>query len=137
MRNQHGFTLIDLMIVMAIISIIMAIAIPTYQNYIVRSQVLSALADISPGRTLFESHLLANGITASDVADIGLVASSAHCNTISLTPGETGHIECVMAGPPIIRGESIRIERSLEGFWSCTLSTAVPPAHRPAHCDTH
>ena len=53
-RIQQGFTLIELMIVVAIISILAAIAIPQYQTYIVRSQVSRAVSESGSIKTIVE-----------------------------------------------------------------------------------
>lgn len=58
---QKGFTLIELMIVVAIIGILAAIAIPQYQNYVGRSNIASAVQTISSNKTLLESFVMENG----------------------------------------------------------------------------
>ena len=59
MKNsmQKGFTLIELMIVIAIIGVLAAVAIPAYQDYIAKSQVTAGLADISGGKIGAEAKL--------------------------------------------------------------------------------
>ncbi|MHB8847498.1 MAG: pilin [Burkholderiales bacterium] len=54
-KTQQGFTLIELMIVVAIIGILAAIAIPQYQNYVIKSQVTRAIAEAGDLKTAVET----------------------------------------------------------------------------------
>ena len=60
-KAQQGFTLIELMIVIAIVGILAAIALPAYQDYIVRSKVSEPLAALSEGKTSVAEYYAANG----------------------------------------------------------------------------
>src|SRR5437868_13399790 len=70
-RVQQGFTLIELMIVVAIVGILAAIAIPAYSDYIVRSKVSEAVAGLGACKTSVSEFIGTKGAAALTAANAG------------------------------------------------------------------
>ncbi|AAF85339.1 pilin [Xylella fastidiosa] len=144
MKKQQGFTLIELMIVIAIIAILAAIALPMYQNYVARSQIAAALAEITPGKVQAEIRI-ADGQAATTPNAIGLRAPTPRCGTIvvDIAPSAASAITCTMIGNAQVNNQTITLTRIADnnagqggvntgGNWTCT--TTAPAALTPAGC---
>jgi type IV pilus assembly protein PilA len=75
-KAQQGFTLIELMIVIAIVGILAAIALPAYQDYIVRSKMSEPLAALAEGKTTVAEYIAANGQGPDAASKFGLNLST-------------------------------------------------------------
>ena len=100
MRKQQGFTLIELMIVVAIIGILAAIAIPAYQDYTQRAQIGEAFTVVSGAKTAVAEYAQTNGDYTTIGTDLGLnVAANAGNYAKSVTITDTsGKITVTMEG---------------------------------------
>ncbi|MTW22090.1 prepilin-type N-terminal cleavage/methylation domain-containing protein [Allochromatium palmeri] len=136
MRRDHGFTLIELMIVVAIIAILSAIALPAYQDYVIRSRTSAALAEIAPGKATFESLVLLESLNTNDVSILGLPQSTQHCSVISMDSSGTGFIRCVLKGHPrlVSNNSTLTLNRLNSGEWNCVTEN-IEARWRPSHCD--
>ena len=70
--RQGGFTLIELMIVIAIIGILAAIALPAYQDYTVRAKMAEPMAAMAEAKTSISEYLAARGVLPDDELQAGI-----------------------------------------------------------------
>ncbi|MEN0107526.1 MAG: pilin [Pseudomonas sp.] len=138
MPSQKGFTLIEVMIVVAIIGVLAAIAIPAYQNYIGRSEAISALASITPLKTAVEDiYVEGSGSASITFANLHTSATISPLGEISLndwTNSGEGNMTFDFNGKagPKTSGANIVLTRTSLGTWVCTSTLA--PEMKPQTC---
>lgn len=144
-KAQQGFTLIELMIVIAILAILMAIAVPAYQDYTIRTKVLegtsvagaaklalSEFCQTAPGATVPTAantgYIFVPGGTAEDFVAGVAIGGTCAAPTITITTVNTG-----AAADPVLLYTGAIAPNTGQVLWNCT-TTAGLPAHVPSEC---
>ena len=134
---QRGFTLIELMIVVAIIGVLAAIALPAYQDYTVRARVSELLLATSTYKTTVSEKAWSNNTVAS--AGFGVtVATGGRVTAGSVTDGGVisvqGSVTSVGADVQIVLTPGTLSAGGGRLVWSCTTGSTDQWKYVPAEC---
>jgi len=138
---QKGFTLIELMIVVAIIGILAAVALPAYQDYTVRAKVSEVILAASSAKVAVSEAAQANG-TMDDASISVATQASKYVASVGYasTDQSNGVITAIAQGDNSITGKGVQFSGALQAngqvVWTCAASASngMDAKYLPASC---
>jgi type IV pilus assembly protein PilA len=144
MKKQQGFTLIELMIVVAIIGILAAIAIPAYQDYTIRAQVSEGLNLSGGAKAAVTEYFQDRGSMPANNAEAGLAAAvdiqGKYVSSVSVQASGTIQVTYGVDAHQVITGQTLLLTPDTTNpgsvGWDCASGGVIENKHLPAACRT-
>lgn len=137
--SQSGFTLIEIMIVITIISILTAIGVVNYQTQLRQMQVMSIYQEINhfrlPYQILIDEGV---GVTGFSPSGLNMPIQTKYCQFSVTAPKPNGTTInaaiCRIQGLSYLQNQSISFDRAADGSWQCRPSAGIPKSYLPQAC---
>jgi type IV pilus assembly protein PilA len=139
-RQVRGFTLIELMIVVAIIAILAAIAVPAYQNYLIRTQVSEGMSLAAGAETTVWDYVANNSRFPPSNLSAGLPSAGSikghYVSQVLVTNGQIAAYYGGQANSAISNDQLVLSPLTSDGsiMWNCSSLTTVPGEYLPSSC---
>ncbi|EOB4246111.1 pilin [Vibrio metschnikovii] len=117
--KQQGFTLIELMIVVAIIGVLAAVAVPAYKDYVTKSEASSAIATLRALQTPAELYIQEHG-KLEDVTKLGTSEKANGLGELSITSSDKSYsIIFKFTKEGALKDQTITLKRDDTNGWTC------------------
>ena len=137
MRAQRGFTLIELMIVVAILGVLLSIAMPAYGDYTARATVTEGLSLAASAKLGVSEYVNGHGTFPASNIEAG-VAGSITGGAVSDVDVSPGRVTVTFASPPQIAGSRLVLSATTTAgalLWTCGgAGTTLDRRFRPSSC---
>jgi len=138
MKKQQGFTLIELMIVVAIIGILAAIALPAYQDYTKRAKVTEGLSLASSAKVAVVEYYTSENAMPDTLVSAGINTSisTENVKSLTMTASAAGSIVITFDTPIYDDGTITLAPTASNGAitWDCSIGGSLPAELVPASC---
>lgn len=139
-RTQQAFTMIELMTVLAIIGVLTAFALPTYQNYSIRAQIAEGLGLTGPLTLAIAAYRNDNGVYPGNNADAALPPPDGYAGRFVDSIGINGSVISILYGNEahaLIRGRFVTLSATgSDGSvrWTCAGGGTISNSYLPPSC---
>ena len=135
---NKGFTLIELMIVVAVIGVLAAIAVPQYQNYVAKADLAAGYSSLSALKTNVEDHLANKAGETLDDTAIGIIQPATGIGTIAVSNAGALTYAFGNKSSSKVQGVIMQLAKNAtSGAWECSFTAGtVADAIAPKGCTT-